>query len=369
MVILLCYGIAAIPYTYLFSYKKSLAGAFALYLISGLFLGVVLTVIVFVLLLSGDQYYVDVGEKLKYVFLLIPQFGLSYTLVTFTRKVISNYNWDILTESEKNRKCYFHPNPCCTGMFFFYCKELNVNDGYFISDDLNACKSYRAYLSGNDLAIGNELIIMASSTFIYFAILLFLESKLLGICKDKILLAIENMKETNKPSNCCTTSCTDGQGTYYYETNQQKFQYLLNTCLSLGDEEPLLEVTNLEKMYGLKKVVDGISFNVKPGVCFGLLGVNGAGKTTTFKMLTGDETLTRGSSIIRLQSGQKINLAKHPVEYLRRMGYCPQFDAMNELLTGRQMLECFAKLRGVPKEDIQHEVQMLLDLLGMCSKV
>lgn len=37
---------------------------------------------------------------------------------------------------------------------------------------------------------------------------------------------------------------------------------------------------------------------VRPGECFGLLGVNGAGKTTTFKMLTGDETTTNGEAFI-----------------------------------------------------------------------
>uniref|UniRef100_A0A3Q3DGY5 ATP binding cassette subfamily A member 1 n=1 Tax=Hippocampus comes TaxID=109280 RepID=A0A3Q3DGY5_HIPCM len=65
--------------------------------------------------------------------------------------------------------------------------------------------------------------------------------------------------------------------------------------------------------------------------CFGLLGVNGAGKTTTFKMLTGDTVVTRH----------------------RNMGYCPQFDAVNELLTGREHLELYAILRGVAEWGIR----------------
>lgn len=40
--------------------------------------------------------------------------------------------------------------------------------------------------------------------------------------------------------------------------------------------------------------VQGLSFGVKQGECFGLLGINGAGKTTSFRMLTGDETPTSG---------------------------------------------------------------------------
>ena len=51
----------------------------------------------------------------------------------------------------------------------------------------------------------------------------------------------------------------------------------------------VLLVTDLSKKYSRKGklAVDHLSFGVKSGECFGLLGVNGAGKTSTFKMLTG----------------------------------------------------------------------------------
>src|SRR5687768_13959498 len=49
----------------------------------------------------------------------------------------------------------------------------------------------------------------------------------------------------------------------------------------------LLEVRGLEKWYGRRKVVDGVSFDVNPGEVVGLLGPNGAGKTTSFRMATG----------------------------------------------------------------------------------
>ena len=44
------------------------------------------------------------------------------------------------------------------------------------------------------------------------------------------------------------------------------------------------------------EAVKELSFGVKTGECFGLLGINGAGKTTTFRMLTGDETPSSGES-------------------------------------------------------------------------
>ena len=53
-------------------------------------------------------------------------------------------------------------------------------------------------------------------------------------------------------------------------------------------EDNALIIKNLTKNYGSFTAVDNISYGVRKGECFGLLGVNGAGKTTTFKMITGD---------------------------------------------------------------------------------
>lgn len=65
------------------------------------------------------------------------------------------------------------------------------------------------------------------------------------------------------------------------------------------------------------------------GECFGLLGVNGAGKTTTFKMLTGDITPTAGDALVCNQSVlDEIRAVQ------QNTGYCPQFEALNSLLTG-----------------------------------
>ena len=49
----------------------------------------------------------------------------------------------------------------------------------------------------------------------------------------------------------------------------------------------MLKVDKVTKYYGNFKAVDNLSFTVKPGEIFGLLGVNGAGKTTTFRMIMG----------------------------------------------------------------------------------
>ena len=56
----------------------------------------------------------------------------------------------------------------------------------------------------------------------------------------------------------------------------------------------ILEVRNLTKIYKTVKAVDGISFSIPQGICFGLLGPNGAGKTTTIEMIEGITTQTSG---------------------------------------------------------------------------
>ena len=83
--------------------------------------------------------------------------------------------------------------------------------------------------------------------------------------------------------------------------------------------------------------------------------MNGAGKTTTFKMLTGDTQVTSGSAYIN-----NLSILKDMKRISHSIGYCPQFDALNDLLTGEEHLAFYARLRGVPEEDIkkvQHNIE------------
>uniref|UniRef100_A0A669QXB7 ATP binding cassette subfamily A member 4 n=1 Tax=Phasianus colchicus TaxID=9054 RepID=A0A669QXB7_PHACC len=94
--------------------------------------------------------------------------------------------------------------------------------------------------------------------------------------------------------------------------------------------------------------------------CFGLLGVNGAGKTTTFKMLTGDTEVTSGDAIVAGNS-----VLTHISNVHQNMGYCPQFDALDDLLTGREHLYLYARLRGVPAEEIKRVAEWGIQKLGL----
>ncbi|XP_047503071.1 phospholipid-transporting ATPase ABCA1-like [Pieris napi] len=106
--------------------------------------------------------------------------------------------------------------------------------------------------------------------------------------------------------------------------------------------------------------VKGISFSVQKGECFGLLGVNGAGKSTTFKMLTSSECPTRGRIF-----GNGYHMEKSRAEYLRSLGYCPQFFGLDEFLTGRENLTLLLTLQGRDEEHIHDEVASWIDTVGL----
>ena len=76
-------------------------------------------------------------------------------------------------------------------------------------------------------------------------------------------------------------------------------------------------------------------------------------------MLVGDESPSGGGAQLNGRS-----LTHDRVKFMADIGYCPQFDAIIEQLTGREMLQLFCRLRGIQKEDIPDEIQKWLDFLG-----
>ncbi|XP_016898579.1 ATP-binding cassette sub-family A member 2 isoform X2 [Cynoglossus semilaevis] len=129
----------------------------------------------------------------------------------------------------------------------------------------------------------------------------------------------------------------------------------------------MLKIENLTKVYKSRKMgrilaVDRLCLGVRPGECFGLLGVNGAGKTTTFKMLTGDECTTGGEAFINEHS-----ILKDLLHVQQSIGYCPQFDALFDDLTAREHLELYTRLRGIPWKDQDRVVQWALEKLELAK--
>uniref|UniRef100_A0A6Q2Z807 P-type phospholipid transporter n=1 Tax=Esox lucius TaxID=8010 RepID=A0A6Q2Z807_ESOLU len=131
-----------------------------------------------------------------------------------------------------------------------------------------------------------------------------------------------------------------------------------------GSRSDILKIRDLTKTYmgKSKPAVDRICMGVSPGECFGLLGVNGAGKTTTFKMLTGDTDVSSGEASVTGHS-----ILTNILDVHQNMGYCPQFDAIDELLTGREHLHLYARLRGVPESEIGTVADWAIQKLGLAE--
>ncbi|TRY62479.1 hypothetical protein DNTS_007141, partial [Danionella cerebrum] len=134
-----------------------------------------------------------------------------------------------------------------------------------------------------------------------------------------------------------------------------------NDILQIKDlSKAMLSSQNSTYAGTIRPAVDRICVGVSPGECFGLLGVNGAGKTTTFKMLTGDIDVTSGEAAV---SGYSI--LTNILDVHQNMGYCPQFDAIDDLLTGREHLHLYARLRGVPESEIGRVAEWAIQKLGL----
>uniref|UniRef100_A0A8D3BI61 P-type phospholipid transporter n=1 Tax=Scophthalmus maximus TaxID=52904 RepID=A0A8D3BI61_SCOMX len=127
-------------------------------------------------------------------------------------------------------------------------------------------------------------------------------------------------------------------------------------------QSDILTMTDLSKVYkaGRKPAVDRLCLGIPRGECFGLLGVNGAGKTSTFRMLTGDTPITFGEASLNHHS-----VVTEMEQVHQLMGYCPQFDAISDLLTGQEHLELYARLRGIQEDSVTKVAQWGVKKLGL----
>jgi len=104
----------------------------------------------------------------------------------------------------------------------------------------------------------------------------------------------------------------------------------------LPDMPPVLEVRDLVKQYPGVRAVDGVSFAIDEGRCFGLLGPNGAGKTTTVEMMEG---VTKPTSGEILYCGEPLG-----ARFREEAGIQFQKTALQDFLTVRETLALFSRL-------------------------
>ena len=117
-------------------------------------------------------------------------------------------------------------------------------------------------------------------------------------------------------------------------------------------------IEDLVKKYDDLIAVDGLNLEIKSGELFGLLGPNGAGKTTTINILNGLLKPTKGTAFV---AGYDVRKNLNNIKEL--IGVCPQEAALYKFLTGRENLDLFGNLNGMPKNRIKERMDYLLELL------
>jgi ABC-type multidrug transport system ATPase subunit len=143
---------------------------------------------------------------------------------------------------------------------------------------------------------------------------------------------------------------------------------------SVSDKAAELEHSDFVRLVNLTKVykkwdkyrfkghvaVKNLSLGINKGECFGLIGVNGAGKTTTFKMITGEIPISGGDVFVNNYS-----VSRQIEKVHQNIGYCPQSDAIIPLLTAREHLVFFARLRGIPERFVKPVSEWAMHRVGL----
>ncbi|KRA33429.1 ABC transporter [Rhodanobacter sp. Root627] len=122
----------------------------------------------------------------------------------------------------------------------------------------------------------------------------------------------------------------------------------------------MIEVKDLHKAFGDVRAVDGVGFSARDGEITGLLGPNGAGKTTTLRMLYTLMTPDRGQVLV-----DGIDAAVDPLAVRRRLGVLPDARGLYKRLTARENIDYFARLQGLPEDELRTRREALVQALEM----
>src|SRR5580693_5856218 len=107
---------------------------------------------------------------------------------------------------------------------------------------------------------------------------------------------------------------------------------------------PVIKATELSRWYGIVMGLNNVSFEIEPGLT-GLVGPNGAGKSTLIQVITGQ---------LQPSSGQLLVFGQKPWNnppLLRRLGYCPEGDAVPRELRPLDWLRGMGLLAGIPDSE------------------
>jgi ABC-type multidrug transport system fused ATPase/permease subunit len=301
IVLLLLFGTSISSFTYILSFLfKTPSGAQISCIIINFILGFVLSTVGFILRLSGGKTSKAYMNSLRYIFCLLPPFALG------------------------------------DGVFNLCLREV------FSLLELTAPATYKPF----DWKIsGLNICFMAFTSVLYLFITVMIE-----------------YLQTNKNFNSWRRQTIPPEGENTRDADVIAEEDRVNSGDVQVEQSSTILIKNFKHVYpGGKYAVRGVSLGIPNGECFGLLGnfllslylnrldffeffvgINGAGKSTTLSMLSGEFLPTTGEVYIA-----GINLLEEAQKCRRKIGFCPQFDSLFELLTAREHLYLYARFKGV----------------------
>ena len=122
----------------------------------------------------------------------------------------------------------------------------------------------------------------------------------------------------------------------------------------------VLTVSHLKKKYRNGRGVEDVSFSIRRGEIFGLLGANGAGKTTTMKIITGLITNFGGEVLV-----EGAPFSDNPANALRQMGCLVETPSFYDYLTAEKNLKLAAAYYGMDKSKAAREIKEKLELVKL----
>src|SRR6516162_1931288 len=126
------------------------------------------------------------------------------------------------------------------------------------------------------------------------------------------------------------------------------------------EKKVVLHVEALRKHYGAIEAVAGVSFDLRQGEVFGLLGLNGAGKTTLISMLATQRHPSGGDAFLLGHSIRKEWRAIRPM-----IGVAPQENALYPMLTAAENLRFFGRIYDVHGVQLENRIAQLLHFVGL----
>jgi lipooligosaccharide transport system ATP-binding protein len=130
-----------------------------------------------------------------------------------------------------------------------------------------------------------------------------------------------------------------------------------------GTADAVVKARDLVKRYDGFTAVDGISFDVEKGECFGFLGPNGAGKTTTMRMIYGFSAPTSGDLEVF-----GLPVARNSRAIKRRIGIAPQELSLDPDLLVLQNLLIYASYFDIPKDEARRRADELMNFFHIQEK-